>query len=82
MDSDPISVIAQNVGDSYNGSAGTIKTIISTLSADIVSVNNPESAIGGTNAADWGALIQNNGHHLFEKSLLRLLKMAFLLCGK
>jgi uncharacterized phage protein gp47/JayE len=53
IDSDPISAIAQNVGDSYNVSAGAVKTIISTISADIVTVNNPAAATGGENAEDW-----------------------------
>jgi hypothetical protein len=54
-DSEPILAVAQNVGDKYNISTGAIKTIISTLPADIVAVNNPAPATGGENAEDWAA---------------------------
>jgi uncharacterized phage protein gp47/JayE len=54
-DSLPVSAIAQNVGDRSNVAAGAIKTIVSTLPADIVKVSNPGPATGGENAEDWAA---------------------------
>ena len=54
-DSIPIVVTAQDVGDRYNVPASTIQTIVSVLSADIVSVNNPAAATGGENAEDWAS---------------------------
>ena len=53
--SSPLLAVAQNAGDTYNVSAGTVKTIVSTLPADIVTVNNPAPATGGENAEDWAA---------------------------
>jgi len=50
-----ILAIAENTGDKYNVSAGTIKTIVSTLSADIVAVNNEIPATGGENAEDFSS---------------------------
>jgi hypothetical protein len=55
INSAPVSAIAQNVGDKYNVSTGTIKTIVSTLPADIITANNPVPATGGENAEDWAA---------------------------
>ncbi len=54
-DSASISVIAQNVGEKSNIGIGAIKTIVSTLPSDIISVNNVEPATGGENAEDWAA---------------------------
>jgi hypothetical protein len=54
-DSAPLPAIAQDAGDKYNIGVGTIKTILSTLPADIVAVNNPEPAQGGKNAEDWAS---------------------------
>jgi uncharacterized phage protein gp47/JayE len=34
-----------------------VKTIVSTLTADVVAVNNPSAASGGLDAEDWGAYI-------------------------
>jgi hypothetical protein len=50
----PVSVSAQASGEQYNIPADTIKTIVSTLPADIVAVNNYEPATGGTDGEDWG----------------------------
>jgi hypothetical protein len=63
-DSDPIPAIAQNVGEKYNISAGTIKTIVSTLPADIVKVNNPTPATGGENAEDWAAYMDRFAEYI------------------
>jgi uncharacterized phage protein gp47/JayE len=54
-ESAPITVTAEEIGDKYNISAGTIKTIASVLPADVVAVNNPAVATGGENAEDWAA---------------------------
>jgi uncharacterized phage protein gp47/JayE len=53
--SGPIAAIAQETGDKYNIAAGTVKTVVSALPADIVAVNNPESSTGGENTEDWSA---------------------------
>lgn len=45
-----VGAIADEVGLKYNVAANTITTIESNLSAEIVGVNNPSSAIGGTDA--------------------------------
>ncbi|MDR1837638.1 MAG: baseplate J/gp47 family protein [Treponema sp.] len=55
LNSDPIPASAEKVGDKYNTPAGTIKTIVSVLPADIVTVNNAATATGGENAEDWAA---------------------------
>lgn len=48
--SDEVGAIAENVGLEYNVKENTITTIESNLSAEIVSVNNPRQAVGGTDA--------------------------------
>ena len=48
--SDTVGAIAEDVGLQYNLAANTITTIESNLSAEIVGVTNPSSAIGGTDA--------------------------------
>jgi len=53
IDSLPLSVIAKDVGEQYNIRAGMIKVIKTTLSADIVTVNNPQPATGGIDAENW-----------------------------
>jgi hypothetical protein len=55
--SQPITAIAQEPGDKYNVGAKTIKTIISSVPPDIISVDNPQKAAGGTNTEDWAAYI-------------------------
>jgi hypothetical protein len=55
VDSAPIAAVAQNIGDKYNIGAGAVKTIVSTLPADIIKVSNPSPATGGENAEDWAA---------------------------
>ena len=47
-ESDLVEASAENIGYEYNVSAGTITTIESSLSAEIVSVTNPSKATGGT----------------------------------
>jgi len=56
-DSDPVPATAEFAGDKYNTPAQTIKTIVSLLPADIVSVNNPAAASGGKNTEDWAAYL-------------------------
>lgn len=48
--SNSISAMAEEVGLQYNLAANTITTIESSLTAEIVSVNNPVKATGGTDA--------------------------------
>jgi uncharacterized phage protein gp47/JayE len=59
-----ISVSAQNIGEEYNVGAGMIKTIISTISADVVSVNNQDAATGGADAEDWGAYMDRFAEYI------------------
>jgi uncharacterized phage protein gp47/JayE len=56
-DSAPITAIAEAVGEKYNVGPQSIKTLITTLPSDIVSVNNATSATGGVDSEDWGAYI-------------------------
>jgi uncharacterized phage protein gp47/JayE len=55
--SNEIEAGAEEAGEKYNIAAGAVKTIVSTLSADIVSVNNAGAATGGTDTEDWSAYI-------------------------
>lgn len=48
-ESNLVGAIAENIGLEYNVAANTINTIESNLSSEIVGVNNPYKAIGGTN---------------------------------
>lgn len=48
--SNQVEAVAEDVGVDYNVLANTVTTIESNLSAEIVSVNNPYKATGGTNA--------------------------------
>jgi uncharacterized phage protein gp47/JayE len=57
IDSVEISAVAEDVGDRYNVGTGKVKTIVSTLTADVVAVNNPSAASGGLDSEDWGAYI-------------------------
>jgi|GEM_PF-1229954 len=54
-DSPSIPAAAQAVGEGFNVGAGAVSTIVSTLPADIVTVDNPDPATGGENAEDWAA---------------------------
>lgn len=47
LDSNKIPVQAEEIGLGYNVSANTITSIDSTVPIDIVSVNNPDKAVGG-----------------------------------
>ena len=49
-ESDEVEAIAEEVGLQYNVNENTITTIESNLSAEIVGVNNPRQAVGGTDA--------------------------------
>lgn len=44
-----VSAIADKTGSDYNISSGSINTIVSTVSGEIVSVTNPARAVGGFN---------------------------------
>ena len=50
VESNLVGAIAENVGLEYNVKENTITTIESNLSAEIVGVNNPSQAVGGTDA--------------------------------
>jgi uncharacterized phage protein gp47/JayE len=54
-DSGPVAAIAEEVGEKYNVSPHSIKTLVTTLPSDIVTVNNESTAIGGVDSEDWGA---------------------------
>ena len=49
-ESDAVGATAENIGLQYNVPENTITTIESNLSAEIVGVNNPAQAVGGTDA--------------------------------
>jgi uncharacterized phage protein gp47/JayE len=68
MVSAPISAIAENVGEKYNVSVGAITTIVSTLPADIVSVNNTAAASGGIGDEDWGAYMSRFADYILGLS--------------
>jgi hypothetical protein len=53
MESNEIPIIADKIGDEYNIDAGSINTIVSTLTSDIVSVSNPNAATGGLSEESW-----------------------------
>lgn len=67
-----ITASAERVGDKYNVGAGTIKTIVSTLPADIVAVNNPGAATGGVNAEDWTSYISRFADYILGLSRTNL----------
>jgi uncharacterized phage protein gp47/JayE len=56
-DSGVITAIAEAVGEKYNVGPQSIKTLVTSLPSDIVSVNNAEAATGGLDSEDWGAYI-------------------------
>ncbi|MDR1230172.1 MAG: baseplate J/gp47 family protein [Spirochaetaceae bacterium] len=66
--SSPVAAVAQNTGDRYNISAGTIGTIVSTLSADIVKVSNPVPAAGGVDSEDWAAYVDRFADYILGLS--------------
>lgn len=49
-ESNQVEATAENVGLEYNVPASSVTTIESNLSAEIVAVNNPHKAVGGTDA--------------------------------
>ena len=57
MKSNEISVIAEGVGEKYNIAAMAINKMITTLSADVVSVSNPQPATGGVSAETWQSYV-------------------------
>jgi uncharacterized phage protein gp47/JayE len=56
-DSGAITAIAAAVGEEYNVAPKSIKTLITSLPSDIVSVSNEAAATGGIDGEDWGAYI-------------------------
>jgi hypothetical protein len=56
-DSGVITAIAEEAGEKYNVGPGSVKTLVTALPADIVTVNNVSPAAGGVNSEDWGAYI-------------------------
>jgi uncharacterized phage protein gp47/JayE len=68
INSAPVSAIAQNVGDKYNVSTGTVKAIVSMLPADIISANNPIPATGGENTEDWAAYMERFADYILGLS--------------
>jgi hypothetical protein len=63
-DSPSVLVTAEKIGDKYNVPKGAIKTIVSTLSADIVKAENQESAEGGKESEDWTSFINRFGEYI------------------
>jgi uncharacterized phage protein gp47/JayE len=56
-DSSVITAIAEAVGEKYNVGPQSIKTLVTTLPSDIVTVKNTSPATGGVDSEDWGAYI-------------------------
>jgi hypothetical protein len=71
-DSGAVSAIAEAAGERYNLSAGMIKTIVSTLPADIVSVNNPSSASGGAENEAWSDYVARFSDYILGLSRTNL----------
>ncbi len=67
-DSGSIPAIAEAVGEKYNVGAQSIKTLITALPSDIVSVNNASSASGGLDSEDWGAYINRFADYILGLS--------------
>jgi uncharacterized phage protein gp47/JayE len=67
-DSNEITAGAEEAGEKYNIAVGAVKTIVSTLSADIVSVNNAGAATGGTDTEDWSAYISRFADYILGLS--------------
>jgi uncharacterized phage protein gp47/JayE len=61
MNSGEITAVAEAIGTKYNVNADTIKTLVTTLPADIVSVDNAGAATGGVDSEDWGSYIDRFG---------------------
>ncbi|MDR1904039.1 MAG: baseplate J/gp47 family protein [Treponema sp.] len=56
-DSAPITAVAEAAGEKYNVGPQSVKTLITALPSDIVTVSNAASAAGGADSEDWGAYI-------------------------
>lgn len=48
-----IPAVAEGVGEDYNIEAGAVKTVVSPLPSDVVSVGNPNPATGGAASESW-----------------------------
>jgi hypothetical protein len=66
--SSEIMASAEEAGEKYNVGAGTVKTIVSTLPSDIVSVNNPDPATGGTDGEDWSSYLERFSEYILGLS--------------
>ncbi len=66
--SNEITASAEDVGEKYNVGAASIKTIVSTLPADIVEVKNPDAATGGADSEDWSAYIARFSEYILGLS--------------
>jgi uncharacterized phage protein gp47/JayE len=56
-DSGVTTAIAEAAGEKYNVGPQSIKTLVTSLPADIVAVNNESPASGGADSEGWGAYI-------------------------
>ena len=62
--SEPVGAIAEAVGLEYNLASGEITTIESNLSAEIIGVNNPLPATGGTDAETQTQLLRRFKYYI------------------
>jgi uncharacterized phage protein gp47/JayE len=67
-DSGTISAIAEAVGEKYNVGPQSIKTLVTALPSDIVTVHNTEAASGGVDSEDWGAYIDRFADYILGLS--------------
>jgi uncharacterized phage protein gp47/JayE len=71
-DSGAITAIAEAAGEKYNVSLGSVKTLVTALPPDIVTVNNASPAAGGVDGEDWGAYISRFSGFILGRSVPRL----------
>ena len=62
--SNPVGAIAEEIGLQYNVAADTVTTIESSLPAEIVGVNNPSAATGGTDAETQTQMLRRFKAHI------------------
>jgi uncharacterized phage protein gp47/JayE len=67
-ESGEITASAEDIGEKYNIGAQSIKTLVSTLPADIVSVSNAGAATGGGDGEDWGSYINRFAEYILGLS--------------
>jgi uncharacterized phage protein gp47/JayE len=63
-DSSGVESSAEDIGEKYNVAIGTVKTIVSTLPADIVAVSNATPASGGVDAERWVAYMSRFAEYI------------------